>query len=221
MPVSSMRKRDIPVRAGWTQRRGQLRREALQDAAGRLLKAREIDDVSLEDVAREARIPVASAYHFYRDRNSLFAALAARLSERIAAIIARPYSPAQRKDWRTLIQTTLRRVTRHYGKDPAARKLLLDGKTPAEIKLAERLRDQSIGTLMEGIFERYFELPPFAERTAVFFHTVEIADLLLQLSVMQYRRITPMMERHALIACTAYLQIFLPANLPPRKTPQS
>ncbi|MBS0612989.1 MAG: TetR/AcrR family transcriptional regulator [Proteobacteria bacterium] len=219
MPLSSMRKRNTPERAGWTQRRGQLRREALQEAAARLLKRREIDDVSLEDVAREARIPVASAYHFYKDRNALFVALAAQLSERIAAIIARPYSPAQRKDWHTLIKTALRRVTRHYAMDPAARKLLLDGKTPAEIKLAERLRDQSVGALMEGIFARHFALPTFAERTAVFFHTVEIADLLLQLSVMQHRRITPMMERHALIACTAYLQTFLPGNLPPRRPP--
>lgn len=220
MSLSSMRKRDASGRAGWTQRRGQLRRSALQDAASRLLRAQEIDDVSLEDVARAARIPVASAYHFYKDRNALFAALAVQLSERIAAIMARPYLPRQCRNWRELTRAALRRVTRYYAADPAARKLLLDGKTPPEIKLAERLRDRSIGALMEEIFETHFELPHFAGRTAVFFHTVEIADLFLQLSVMQHARITPAMERHALIACTAYLQTFLPMELLPRRNPQ-
>ncbi len=220
MSLSSMRRRVTAGRTGWTQRRGELRRSALLDAASRLLVTHEIDDVSLEDIARQAHIPVASAYHFYQDRDALFAALAARLSDRIAAIMARPYLPAQRKDWRTLIKTALRRVTRYYSGDPAARKLLLDGKTPPEIKLAERLRDRSIGALMEGIFEQHFELPAFAGRTTVFFHTVEIADLLLQLSVMQHRRITPAMERHALIACSAYLQTFLPEHLPPGRTQQ-
>ena len=221
MTLSSMRKGNSSARAGWTQRRGQQRREALMDSAACLLATREISDISLEDIARAARIPVASAYHFYSDRNALFAALAARLSEHIARVIDAPYRAAQRRDWHTLVTTAIRRATRHYANHPAARKLLLDGKTPAEIKLAERLRDQSLGKLMEGILERHFELPVFNERTAVFFHVVEIADLLLQLSVMQHRRITPLMERHACIACIAYLQAFLPTELPPRRPPTS
>ncbi len=182
-------------------------------AAANLLESREIADISLEDAARAAGIPVASAYHFYEDRNDLFAALAARMSARFAPIILKSLSAQHRRDWPTLLRSSIRRAARFYGQNPAARKLLLDGKAPAEIRMAERMRDKSFAPLIEGLFEAHFELPTFAERTGVFFHTVEIVDLMFQLSVMQHGRITAAMERHAFIAGEAYLGRFLPERL--------
>ncbi len=203
-------------RSGWTQRRGEQRRDELMQAAEKLLESREIADISLEDVARAAGIPVASAYHFYPDRQALFSALAARISAGFLPILSQPLPPRQRREWKAVLRAAIHRAARFYERHPAARKLLLDGKAPAEIRMAERLRDKSVALLVEGVYDSYFVLPAFIGRTEVFFHTVEIADLIFQLSVMQHGRITPKMERHAFIASEAYLGRFLPERLPPR-----
>lgn len=214
--MSSMAKGIEKQRSGWTQRRGQLRREQLMDAVCELLKNGELADISLEDAARVAKIPVASAYHFYKDRDALFAAVAAQFSDKFVDILRKPYPMARIGGWQELVVAAIHRATRYYAAHPAARKLLIDGKTPAEIKLADRLRDRSIGALVENILQEQFELPEFSERAMVFFHAVEIVDLILQLSMIQWRKITPLMERHAGIAALAYLREFLPAKLPRR-----
>jgi AcrR family transcriptional regulator len=206
--------RTRPTRAPHTQRRGEERRRRLVDAAAELLADREIDAISLEDVARRAGIPVTSAYHFYGDKLSLLAALAARYGEDFERILQRPLPVGRVKRWENVLELLIDRAVRYYAEHPAARKLLIDGKAPAEIKLADRLHDRAIGSLLESVLARHFELPEFPDRSAVFYHAVEIVDLMLQMSVIRSGRITPFMVRHARIASIAYLREFLPGSLP-------
>ena len=109
------------------------------------------------------------------------------------------------------------RAVRYYDANPGARKLLIDGKVPADIKLADRVHDRVLGALLEATLDQHFELPEFPERQQVCYHVVEIADLMMQLSVIQSHRITPAMVRHAHLACVGYLRAFLPEKLPRRR----
>ena len=199
------------------QRRGELRRAQLLDAACSLLATQDLRQVSIEDVARRAGIPVASAYHFYPDRIALFTAAARRHGEEVAALLARPIPARQVRSWEDLIAIQLRRVSRFYRHNPAAQRLLIDPRAPPEVKLADRVHDRSLSAIIEASFARHFELPRIAGRAQVFFHAVEIVDLMLLLSVMQAGRITPQMQRHAWIACCAYLRAFLGPTLPRRQ----
>jgi AcrR family transcriptional regulator len=205
-----------PTRAPHTQRRGEERRRLLLDAAAAVLVEREIDAVSLEDIAREAGIPVTSAYHFYRDRHSVLAALAARYGEAFEQLMRRPLPAHKVRRWEDVIELLTDRAVRYYAVNPTARKLLIDGKAPADIKLADRIHDRKIGTLLEAAISRHFELPVFPGREAVFYNGVEIVDVMLQVSMIRSRRITSFMVRHAKIASIAYLREFLPASLPAR-----
>ena len=197
-----------------TQKRGEERRQRLLDSAASLLAKREIVDISLEDIARNADIPVTSAYHFYPDRHRLLAALAARYGEAFEQIVSKPLPAAQIKCWEDVIERLIDRAVRYYKENPAARKLLIDGKTPSEIKLADRVHDRALGSLLEAAVARDFVLPDFPERPDVFYHAVEIVDVLLQLSVIRFGRITPAMVRHAKIGGVAYLRAFLSIALP-------
>jgi len=201
-------------RSPHTQRRGEERRRRLLDAAAELLVDREIGEVSFEDIARRAGIPVTSAYHFYRDRHSVLVALAARYGDAFEQLVERPLSRSQVRRWEDVIERLIDRAVRYYAKNPAARRLLIGGEAPADIKLADRVHDREIGAMVENVMTRHFELPRFAERAAVFYHAVEIIDVLLQLSVIRSGRITPDMVRHAKIGSIAYLRAFLPATLP-------
>jgi len=203
-----------PVGARRTQKRGEERRQRLLDSAASLLARREIAEISLEDIARDADIPVTSAYHFYPDKHHLLTALAARYGEAFERIVLKPLPSAQIERWEDVIARLIDRAVRYYRDNPAARKLLIDGKTPSDIKLADRIHDRAIGALLEAAIARHFVLPEFPERSDVFYHAVEIVDVLLQVSVIRFGRITPTMVRHARIGSVAYLREFLPAALP-------
>jgi AcrR family transcriptional regulator len=206
----------VETRTQWTQRRGELRRLQLVDAASELLERYEIDEISLQLVAQHAGIPVASAYHFYPDKTALFIATAKRYSEDFGTILERPYRLARTASWEDVLRIAIDRAVRYYKAHPATGRLLIDGKAPAEIKLADRMNDRSLGALLETVLDRYFVLPRFAERATVFFHAVEIVDLMFLLSMIRSKRITPRMVVHARTACFAYLREFLPATLPRR-----
>lgn len=203
-----------PLGARRTQKRGEERRQRLLDSAASLLAGREIADISLEDIARNADIPVTSAYHFYPDKHRLLTALAARYGEAFERIVVKPLPAAQIRRWEDVIERLIDRAVRYYKDNPAARKLLIDGKTPSDIKLADRVHDRAIGSLLETAIARHFVLLEFPERSDVFYHAVEIVDVLLQVSVIRFGRITPTMVRHARIGSVAYLREFLPSALP-------
>jgi AcrR family transcriptional regulator len=209
-----MKKASAPKRAPWTQRRGEERRQRLIEAAAALLADLELNEISLEDVARRAQIPTASAYHFYKDKHALLIALAAAYGEEFARLLRRPLPAAKINCWEDVLNLQITRAVRFYAANPAARKLLIDGKVPADIKLADRVHDREIGAILEATVAAHFELAQTAEQTAVFYHGVEIVDLMLQLSMIHSRRITAEMVRHARIASIAYVREFLPATLP-------
>lgn len=203
-----------PVVTRRTQKRGEERRQRLLDSAASLLEKREIAEISLEDIARDADIPVTSAYHFYPDKHRLLTALAVRYGEAFERIVVKPLPAAQIRRWEDVIERLIDRAVRYYKDNPAARKLLIDGKTPSDIKLADRMHDRAIGALLEAAIARHFVLLEFPERSDVFYHAVEIVDVLLQVSVIRFGRITPAMVRHAKIGSVAYLREFLPSALP-------
>ena len=202
-------------RRHWTQRRGEARRTQLVEAAVTLLKTHDIDAWSLERVASEAGIPLSSVYHFYPDKLALLMAVANYYGEDLAVTLRKPYRLASENTWRDLLERFLQRAVSWYAATPGAGRLLIGGKTPPEVKLADRQHDLVLGSLLEEVFGRYFVLPQLAERTDIFFHAIEIADLFLQLSMIRFHQITPAMVRHGGIACAAYLGEFLPSFLPP------
>lgn len=207
--------RPAPTR---TQRRGELRRRQLIEAARELLVEREIDGISLEDIARRADIPVASAYHFYPTKLAVFAATATQLGSEIAAELRRPLPAARIRRWEDVLTMSIDRAVRYYARNPATGRLLIDPKSPAEIKLADRMNDRSLGILLEEMIGRHFVLPAIRDRARVFFHAVEIVDLMFLLSMIQEGRITRDMVAHARIAGIAYLREFLPRTLPRRNS---
>ena len=132
-------------------------------------------------------------------------------ARRLEQIVVKPLPAAQIGRWEDVIERLIDRAVRCYKDNPAARKLLIDGKSPSDIKLADRIHDRAIGSQLEAAIARHFVLPEFPERSDVFYHAVEIVDVLMQVSAIRFGRITPAMVRHVKIGCLAYLR-----ELPPR-----
>jgi AcrR family transcriptional regulator len=198
---------------------GIVRRKRLLAAARALLSQRDLDQIELADVARAARIPKGSAYHYYGDILDLYVQLIAVLGEEMLEDVRRPIRGRAPKSWADIVAALVRRGARYFVDHRAARQLLISPKTPPELKLKDRQSDKQIAKLFEEQIERSFVLPALADRTAIFFRAVEIADLMFGLSMLEHGSITPQMTEEAVHGVVGYLRAHLPAKLAKRPAP--
>ena len=192
-----------------TRKRGRERRKLLLKAAYDLLCARPVEDISFRDIADQAGVPEGSAYHFFANRFDVFSALAKELSDQFVEAHRRRVPASRRKSWRALAEHLVDVGAEVYAANPPARQLLIGGKTPPEVKQADRLNDRAVGEVMYEVFAEHFELPETDEMRKAFYYFIEITDLIFTLSVIEHGEITSEMLAEAKRAGTGYLGSYL------------
>jgi len=193
--------------------RGIARRELLLSAARTLLAERELDEISLGDVAAHAGVPKGSAYHFYTDISDLYTALLALTEEEVLQTHAvRITEPV--REWADVVRVLIRRGVAFYNANRPHCQLQIGPKAPPELKLRDRRSDFALGGIFQQQISTFFVLPELPNAAQVFFRAVEIADLMFGLSVLESGHITAEMGAEAERAVIAYLGTYLPAKLP-------
>lgn len=209
----SNRSEPAAAQPGYTQARGRVRRQYLLASAREILNNKNIGDVSLQEISEHAGIPISSAYHFYGNKNALFAALAVDFGNELADVLASPYSADEVGCWEDIIDIAIDRAASWYAENPSARQLLIGGKASPDIKLSDRVNDERLGEIVEAAIAENFVLPEFENRREKFFYFIEMADLMMSLSEIYHGEIREEMVAEAKIACKAYLGSFLPKYL--------
>lgn len=184
-------------------------RERLLDAAEALLAERELKSISLKEIAERAGVSTSSAYHFYRNADEVWMALASRFAVVLEDAVTREHRPRDKKSWKALWGACIDRAVEIYEAHPAYRKLILGGQASPEIKLADRNHDVMIGVLFGQLIADHCDFEPFPGSERVFFVAVEIVDLVLSLSVIREGVITTAMVAEAKRASGSYLESYL------------
>lgn len=192
-----------------TRKRGRERREQLLAAAYDLLCEQPIEDISFRDIARRADVPEGSAYHFFANRFDIFSVLAKRLSDLFIEAHRRPVPAERRRSWRDLAEHLIDVGARVYAENPPARQLLIGGKTPPEVKQADRINDREVGTVMYDVFSRYVDIPDTAQMRNALYYFIELTDVIFTLSVIEHGEITEDMLGEARRAGVGYLATYL------------
>ena len=203
------------TRASRSQARGRQRRGELLAAASSLLEEREIDEISLQDLARAAGIPTGSAYHFYANAGDAFAALTEQIGADLAAVLTEAIPRESLKSWEDVVAVSADRAVAFYAARADARQLLIGSKTPPQYKRSDRENDYLLGGVLRDHIASAFRLPSMEREDEIFFHAVEIIDLFYSLSMLRAGKITAAMADEAVRAAVAYLRLYLPAELPP------
>ncbi|MEM7432169.1 MAG: TetR/AcrR family transcriptional regulator [Pseudomonadota bacterium] len=188
---------------------GRKRRQQLLDATAALLSEKEIEDVSFRDIAKRAGVPEGSAYHFFANRFDIFSALACELNEVFIKAHKKTVPASKRAQPRQLIEYMVDVGARIYGKSAPARQIFVGGKTPPEVKQAERRNDRDVADAMFDSYVRYFDIADSDETRNAFGYFIEITDLMFTLSIVEHGTITPRMLDEAKRAGVAYLETYL------------
>jgi AcrR family transcriptional regulator len=202
-----------------TQERGRNRRAALVEAARRLLRQREVDEISLTDIADEAGIPKSSAYHFFAHVLEVYEAAAGDMEAELIAFLEGT-ERSDCGDWRQVVTRYVWRGADYFNANRDATQLLIGPKTPASIKMKDRRNDLAIAALLREQIADRFDLPDLADTSEIFFHAIEVADLFFGLSVIRSGRIDDDLRDEAARATCAYLSLYLPPILTARGNPQ-
>lgn len=198
------------------QARGVARRESMRAAAIELLNTVPIEELSFKAIAEHAGVPEGSAYHFYANKYDLFTEAAKQLSERFVEAQQGEIDATRISKWSDLADLFVERGAEVYTSTPAARQLLIGGRTPPEIKMQDRINDRAVAEIMRARFQEFFVLPESCDAPEIFFYFIEITDLMFSLSVIEYGKITPGMLEEAKRAGIGYLSMYLPPMLEKR-----
>jgi AcrR family transcriptional regulator len=192
-----------------TRKPGRERRQLLLQAAYDLLCEQPVEDISFRDIAKRAGVPEGSAYHFFANRFDIFSALAKRLSDQFIDAHQKAVPKSKRKNWQDLAGHLVDVGAHVYAENPPARQLLIGGKTPPEVKQADRINDRAVGNVMYEVFASHFDIPDTDEMRGAFYFFIEITDLIFTLSVIEHGDITAAMLDEAKRAGTAYLSTYI------------
>jgi AcrR family transcriptional regulator len=189
--------------------RGVERRQSLLKSAYDLLCERPVEAISFRDIAAEAGVPEGSAYHFFANRFDIFTALASELCGEFVKPHMRPVPKSRRTSWQALADYLVDVGARVYAANPPARQLLIGGKTPPEVKQADRINNRSVSDVMFDVFSKHFALPDTKPMHEAFYYFIEITDLFFTLSIIEHGRITQAMLDEAKRAGRGYLGTYL------------
>lgn len=195
-----------------TQARGRARRRLLLDAAETLLETHQLDELTLSMVAAHAGVSKGSAYHFYKDITDLYAELAGAIGDDMAQVL-RDFPVAPEDEWADIVRKALVSGSAFLDAKASRRQLIWGPRSPSHIKRSDRANDRRLGAAILGRVGENFDVPDFPRREEIFYHAVEIADLLFCLCMLDHARLTAEALSDAQRAAIAYLRIYMPAEL--------
>jgi len=199
-------------------KKGKERREQLIDATLKLLNSQKLETISMHMIAKEAKIPSSSAYHFFANSQEIFIVLAERFGFLVNKNISKSYSTSETGSWQKVYSTAVDRAVNIYTHTPAYCQLILGPYSPPVIKLSDRENDEQLGALFANVLNQYFEIPDIPDFNKIVFHSIEIVDLFLSLSFIYHQKLVKNMIDEGKIAAIAYLGHYLPDSIPPNNS---
>lgn len=200
-----------------SRRPGIIRYKALLDALELLLQSENLDDIGLYQIAKFARVPPASVYHFFPTKEAAFLALAQRYLDGFAQLFDEPIATESLVSWQSLFAWDLRRGAEYYNAHSPAAKLFLGGFGGIETRQADRQYVERVAAAAYQRLNSYFHMPFLREPEIKFNINLQIVDAIMSLSYLQFGKVTEHYRDEAYTASVAYCRTFLPEHLEQRE----
>lgn len=199
-----------------SQDRSRIRFQALLDATQKLLSSNDINSIGLYDIAKEAKVPAASAYHFFPTKEAALLAVAERYLDELKGVIQAPVDRSRLMNWPDLIDAHYSRTVNFLNSNPAFCRLFLAGTVISEIRSMDVEYVASQAGMTYQWFDQYFVMPYLPNHEMQFSVLIGIYDGIWMTSYARHGLITEEFAREGRTAAIAYCKTFLPEVLPIR-----
>ncbi|WP_293356673.1 TetR/AcrR family transcriptional regulator [Phenylobacterium sp.] len=202
----------------YAQARGEARRLLLYRTALRLLREKHVEDITYQEIAREAGVPLASCYHFFPGKMELMAALIDHVGPWFRTVtVAAVLKPV--KSWIGVVDNLIMDITTSGNSDLAFAQLFTSWKIPrTSYRFHDYAAREIAGRILAGI-DRQFVRPRFADELEVFTFAMRIVSAGVAPSMEIHGSVTDFARAEAQRATTSYLLNFCPLLLDRREAP--
>ncbi|HIF9094362.1 TPA: TetR/AcrR family transcriptional regulator [Photobacterium damselae] len=186
------------------------RLERIHNAVMKLIERRDINDISIYDVAKEASIATSTVYHHYHNISELFDFLMSSVFIDFERVLYESIDESRINCWCDINRMIEEGFVRYYRENLLAQKLLLSQHTFSSIRHADFENDAYLGGLVDGIYRKYFDIPLQPNHVNIFTVALQLADKVYSLNYRNYGSIDPIMAEEAIKATQSYLSLYLP-----------
>jgi AcrR family transcriptional regulator len=200
------------------QKRSRERVESLLDATDALLAVSEAGDFGLYDIAKQAKVPPASVYHFFPTKEAAFVALAERYLARLNAVSHKtPIDTDKARHWSDVFRAICDRVIDFYDANPNLLKLFFGSALSPQIHGKDLDYVKQLNQGGYAWLNRYLELPEIANAEQRFSIVWAIFDGITGASYGLHLRVTAGYRAEIHTAIAAYVSTFLKDDVPIRR----
>ena len=185
---------------------GRKRYDLLLAAAERLLERDGAEGLSIQKLAAEAEVPMASVYHFFPSPAAISVALAETYREGFLHAVSDDVTGRSAMSWQTVMAELMRRAVAYYGAHPYAQALILGSELSWHFRRTDLANNRALaGPLMHQLEDKFpgVDQAELANGLAI---AISIGDAVWAVSVLQHNTITPEFADEATLAVCSYLQ---------------
>ncbi|KMV28805.1 TetR/AcrR family transcriptional regulator [Photobacterium swingsii] len=190
------------------------RLERIHTAITNLVAHRDVNAISIYDVAKEASIAASTVYHHYPNIEALIYGLMEGIFADFTHVLDEAIKPEEIRHWSDINRMIEQGFVDYYRGNPLVQRILLGQHTYTSIRHADAQNDLLLAEHVEAIYRRYFVLPELPNDVNIFAIALQVADKVYSMNYRENGDIPPEMAREAKILTEAYLGTYLPRNLP-------
>ncbi|MCW8329002.1 TetR/AcrR family transcriptional regulator [Photobacterium sp. SDRW27] len=189
------------------------RLDRIHKAVTHLVAQRDVNSISIYDVAKEAAIAASTVYHHYPNIEALIYELMEGIFVDFTTVLQEAVKPEEIHHWSDINRMIEQGFVNYYRSNPLVQRILLGQHTYASIRHADAQNDLLLAEHVEAIYRQYFVLPELPNDVNIFAIALQVADKVYSMNYRENGDIPPEMAREAITLTEAYLGTYLPKNL--------
>jgi AcrR family transcriptional regulator len=193
---------------------GKRRYAELVGAAERLLEREGLAHLTIQKIAKEAGVPMASVYHFFPSPTAACLAVAETFLEGFAKVLGEEIAGADVMEWHQIIGVLQRRTIDFYDAHPYASALILGSDRSWYIRQYDLANNKAMAETIARLIQPYFAAVNSQSLLSAITTAISISDAVWALSVAEHGRIMPDYADDALLAVCSYLAAKLGGRSP-------
>jgi AcrR family transcriptional regulator len=190
------------------------RLKRIPTAITHLVAHRDVNSISIYDVAKEAAIAASTVYHHYPNIEALIYELMEDIFVDFTNVLQNSITADKIHHWSDINRMIEQGFVTYYSDNPLVQRILLGQHIYASIRHADAQNDLLLAEHVEAIYRQYFVLPELPTNVNIFAIALQVADKVYSMNYRENGSIPPEMAREAITLTEAYLGTYLPKNLP-------
>ncbi len=190
------------------------RLKRIRTAALTLASKRDLNSISIYDIAREASISTSTIYHHFPNIEVLLFDLMEEIFQEFETVLLESISEDTIHSWQDINRMIESGFVKHYNDSPLVQNVLFGQHCYVSMRTADAANDRKLGDMVANIYKKHFVLPELPAHVNVFTVALQIADKVYSMDHREGGVISIEMAHEAIVATESYLGAYLPKYLP-------